>query len=220
MTDNRVEIVFENEKYMVIRKRAGIAVQTASVSSPDVCSILKNHLGGGYLGVIHRLDLPVEGLLVFAKDKKTAAKLSEDLLSGRLKKSYKAVCMGELQKSGSDVCYMRKGTGNRCEIGEGPDFKKAELSYTILDSRDGLSLVDITIGTGRFHQIRAQMAHLGYPIIGDEKYGSEESRELALKEGIRFPALCADRLFMYDEEEKKEKLFSISPENKAFERFL
>ena len=220
MTDNRIGIVFENEKYIVIKKKAGIAVQTSSVSSPDVCSLLKNHLKGGYLGVVHRLDQPVEGLLVFAKDKKTAGRLTEDLSGGRLKKTYKAVCMGELTESGSDICYMKKGSDNRCIIGEGPDYKKAELSYKLIASREGVSLVLITIGTGRFHQIRAQMASLGHPILGDEKYGSPESRQLSEKTGIRFPALCAHRLSLYDEDERKMKDFSMRPENKAFEIFF
>ncbi len=219
MTDKRIEIIFENERYIVIRKMAGIAVQTASVSSPDVCSILKNHLRGGYLGVIHRLDQPVEGLLVFAKDKSTAAGLSKELENGRLKKSYKAVCFGTVEKSGSDICYMRKGSSGRCEIGSGGDYKKAELSYELLDSRDGTSLLDITIGTGRFHQIRAQMAHLGHPLLGDEKYGSDESRELSESIGTAFPALCADRLALYDEKEKVMKEFKICPENPVFKKY-
>lgn len=224
MMDKRVEIIFENDRYLVIHKRAGIAVQTASVSSGDVCSELKNHLRGGYLGVIHRLDQPVEGLLVFAKDKKTAAALTEELAKGRLKKSYKAVCIGKPIESGTDICYMRKGEGNRCEIGEGPDFKRAELSYKVLDSKDGTSLLNINIGTGRFHQIRAQMAHMGFPLIGDEKYGSDESLKLSDELRITAPALCADRLSFYDESALAMRNFSIWPENPAFlkydERFI
>ena len=211
-----IRIIYEDAKVIVIYKPASLAVQSANVTQPDVCSILRNRLKGGYLGVVHRLDQPVEGLLVFAKDKDTAAVLSADLASGRLKKSYKAVVYGTVTESGSDVCHMRKNDKKMCEIGEGPDFKKAELSYDLVASLGGTSLLDIRIGTGRFHQIRAQMAHLGFPLIGDSKYGSRESIEKTREMNQRFPALCADRLSYFDPLTGEEKVFNVMPENPAF----
>ena len=209
-------IIYEDDHVLVIYKPAGLPVQTASISKPDVCSMLKNHLKGGYLGVIHRLDQPVEGLLVFAKDKQTAATLSADLSNGRLKKSYRAVAFGEAETGGNDVCFMRKTSGNECEIGEGPDFKRAELSYELLGKADGTSIFRVEIGTGRFHQIRAQMAHLGYPLLGDMKYGSEESRAYSEAHGITVPALCADRLSFIDVKTGKVREFETVPGNPAF----
>ena len=143
-----IKIVFENDRYLVIHKPSGIPVQTASVRTQDVCSILKNHLKGGYLGVIHRLDQPVEGLLVFAKDKKSAAVLSEEVSKGELKKSYIAVAYGEGPESGTDVCYLKKTQDNLCVIGEGEDYKRAELTYELLGKADGTSLYRIEIATG------------------------------------------------------------------------
>ena len=212
-----IRIVFENDRYMVIHKPSGIPVQTASVRTQDVCSILKNHLKGGYLGVIHRLDQPVEGLLVFAKDKKTAAELSEEVSKGELKKSYVAVSYGEGPESGEDVCYMKKTQDGFCIIGEGEDYRKAELKYELLGKAEGTSLYRIVIGTGRFHQIRAQMARLGLPLLGDLKYGSDESRALSEKLGIPAPALCAYRLSVKDPETGSVKEFEVKPENPAFQ---
>ena len=211
-----IKIIFENDRYLVIYKPAGIPVQTASVRTQDVCSILKNHLKGGYLGVIHRLDQPVEGLLVFAKDKKTAAFFSEGLASGELKKSYMAVTYGEGPESGTDVCFMKKTSDNLCIIGEGEDFKRAELKYERLGLSQGTSLYRIEIMTGRFHQIRAQMAHLGLPLLGDMKYGSRESLEFSNGMNISVPALCADRLTFTDPSDGGSKTFTVLPENPAF----
>lgn len=212
-----IRIVFENDRFMVIHKPSGIPVQTASVRTQDVCSILKNHLKGGYLGVIHRLDQPVEGLLVFARDRKTAAVLSEEVSKGELKKSYIAVTYGEGPESGTDICYMKKTHDGFCIIGEGADYKKAELKYELLGKAEGTSLYRIEIGTGRFHQIRAQMARLGLPLLGDLKYGSDESRALSEKLAIPTPALCAYRLSVKDPENGSVTEFKVKPDNPAFQ---
>lgn len=214
-----IKIISENDHYLVIYKPAGIPVQTSSVRTQDVCSILKNHLKGGYLGVIHRLDQPVEGLLVFAKDKKTAALLSDEVANGKLKKSYVAVTSGEGPESGTDVCYMKKTSDNLCVIGEGEDFKRAELHYELLGREKETSLYRIEIATGRFHQIRAQMARLGLPLLGDLKYGSDESRAFSEELGISSPALCAYRLFVKDPESGSVKEFGVKPENAAFKLY-
>ena len=211
-----IKIIYEDSDCMVIYKPAGLSVQTARASEEDVCSKLKNYLKGGYLGVIHRLDQPVEGLLVFAKNKKSAAELTSRLQSGKLKKSYKAVVLGEVRESGRDVCYMRKNSSSECEIGEGEDFKRAELSYKPVACRDGFTLLDVEIGTGRFHQIRAQLSHLGFPILGDLKYGSEESKKISSEKGIKSVALCADRLEFTDISSHSVKKFDILPQNTAF----
>ncbi|MCR5739180.1 MAG: RNA pseudouridine synthase [Lachnospiraceae bacterium] len=215
----KAEIVFENRHIIVLYKPAGLPVQTASISKEDVCSQLKNHLKGGYVGVVHRLDQPVEGLLCFAKDKETAARLTADLGSGRLVKSYKAVVFGKAPRCGSDVCYMKKSSEGTSIIGEGEDYKKAELSYELLETRKETSLLDISIKTGRFHQIRAQMAHLSFPILGDAKYGSPESRKLSEELGIVTPALCADRLKLYDTESSSFREFDVTPRNAAFKLY-
>ena len=214
-----IGIIYEDNDCIVIYKPAGLSVQTARASEEDVCSKLKNLFKGGYLGVIHRLDQPVEGLLVFAKNKKTAAALTEQLQNGQLKKSYKAVVLGEITKGGCDVCYMRKNASSECEIGEGEDFKKAELSYEPVSVKNGTTLLNVEIGTGRFHQIRAQLSHLGYPILGDLKYGSTESKEMSADMGIKTVALCADHLEFTDPAGGSVKKFDTVPQNIAFKAY-
>ena len=125
--------------------------------------------------------------------------------------------LGEVKESGTDVCYMRKNSSSECEIGEGEDFKRAELSYEPLSVKDGTTLLNVEIGTGRFHQIRAQLSHLGFPILGDLKYGSGESKEKSAAAGVRTVALCADRLEYRDAASKEIKKFVITPQNKAFD---
>lgn len=214
-----IRIIYEDNDHIVIYKPAGLSVQTARASEEDVCSKLRNHLKGGYLGVIHRLDQPVEGLLVFAKNKKAAAALSDQLQKGKLKKTYKAVVYGEATKGGRDVCYMRKNSSSECEIGEGEDFKRAELTYEPLAYADGTTLLNVEIGTGRFHQIRAQLSHLGYPILGDLKYGSEDSKRKSAEMNIKTVALCADRLEFTDVNSGTVRTFDIIPQNNAFNNY-
>ena len=114
---------------------------------------------------------------------------------------------------------MRKNSFSECEIGEGEDLKRAELSYEPVASEDGTTLLNVEIGTGRFHQIRAQLSHLGYPILGDLKYGSGESKQVSSDKGIRSVALCADRLEYTDPESGSVKKFETVPQNKAFEKY-
>ena len=100
------------------------------------------------------------------------------------------------------------------------EAKEAHLHYQILQKQDNLALVDVEIETGRFHQIRCQMAHHGMSLIGDVKYGSNESREISTKAGIRQVALCANRIAFKHPITGKELSFEVKPENKAFANFL
>ena len=189
----RTEILYEDKSIMVVRKPAGLAVQSARIGQPDVVSELKSHLaklpdtgrpgpgkGEPYLGIVHRLDQPVEGVLVFAKEKKAAAALTKQLSDGTLNKHYYAVLCGyPAVAEGELVDYLRKEgsvavavTGREKNF---PDAKIAKLRYSILEKLDQpmpLSLADVCIETGRFHQIRIQFAHAGWPLLGDTKYGN------------------------------------------------
>ena len=171
------EILFEDDQILVCHKPAGTAVQTASFSSPDMVSLLKNHLmreakksgtplkGAPYLAVIHRLDQPVEGLLVFAKTPAAARELNRQLASSGFGKYYRALVNGipsPLEGTLEDY-LVSDGRANITRVckKDTPGAKFARLSYKVIESRDGLSLVDIVLDTGRRHQIRVQMAHLG-----------------------------------------------------------
>lgn len=232
-------IIYQDEVIIVAYKPSGLATQTAKVGQADMVSELKKELAAQgkssgikqspYLGIIHRLDQPVEGLLVFAKTQRAAAALSKQLSGGTLNKQYFAVICGKVSpKEGELVDYLLKGTDNRARIVTGQekeysDAKKAVLQYKTLESLStpaAISLVDIHIDTGRFHQIRAQMSHAGMPLLGDAKYGTEESCNLSKEQGIRNVALCAYKLVLRHPVTSKRMSFEIKPENKAFDFFL
>lgn len=199
----RTRIIYEDQDILICHKPAGLATQSASVSQPDVVSELRNYLKGAYVGIVHRLDQPVEGLLVFARNKKAAALLSRQLEEGTLHKRYCVLVYGRpSQDRGELVDYLcREGSLARV-ISEGsPGAKKAVLQYQVRQSGAGdaggppeCSCLDIHIDTGRFHQIRCQLSHAGMPVLGDQKYGTAESLEISQRLGIRYVALCAYRI--------------------------
>ena len=208
-------------------------------------SELKIYLAAGksgqpYLGVIHRLDQPVEGLLVFAKDSKAAAKLSAFLSQGTLNKQYYAVVCGQpAAKEAQLVDYLMKdpATGSaKVVMGTKADkAQKAVLQYRVLKQVEmknnnpvgeesrmvqstpaSYSLLDIHIDTGRFHQIRAQMAHAGLPLLGDSRYGDDNSMQLSRQLGVRNVALCAYRIDLVHPVTGKKMNFEIEPEAAIF----
>ena len=228
----KTKILFEDTSILVIHKPAGIAVQSARVGQMDVESELRNYIkrngtANPYIGLVHRLDQPVEGLLIVAKTKAAAAKLTKQLTAGSLNKKYVAVVSMEsnqIEISGKFTDYIIKD-GQVARIIESnvqnpKDAKKACLHYTLLQRTDNLALSDIEIETGRFHQIRCQMAHHGMPLLGDAKYGSSMSTALSRKAGIRNVALCANRIAFKHPVTGEIMKFEVQPENSAFSKFL
>lgn len=240
----QTQIVYEDEAVLVIRKPAGLATESAGIGQKDVVSELKNYVAKKnpgkmpYLGVVHRLDQPVEGLLVFAKTKKAADNLTAQLGKGMLKKEYLAVVCGKVpENTGRLVDYLAKEKGMavvknaadaktekdvdaQAEKAADPQAKKAVLTYTKKAETEKFTLLAVQIETGRFHQIRAQLSHAGFPILGDEKYGSEESKELSREKKIRFTALCAASLSFRHPVTGKFMAFTQAPQNPAFADFV
>ena len=177
-------IIFEDKDILVCHKAAGIAVQNARIGAADMESSLKNYLAlkntetVPYLGVVHRLDQPVSGILVFARTPAAAKNLNQQLQNDQFEKYYQAVVCGVLPDSGTLTDYLvkdgRTNTSRICSKNT-PGAKKAVLSYEILETSEvtGLSVVQIHLGTGRHHQIRVQMAGAGAPLWGDNKYNPE-----------------------------------------------
>lgn len=244
----KTEIIFEDKDVLVAYKPAGLATQTARVGQQDMVSELKNYLWqkrmvtgaalgrpAPYLGVIHRLDQPVEGLLVFAKNEATASALTEQLRrqgeAGMLHKYYYGVLCGKpADMEGELVDYLYKNKENMAVIVDGEDavqkgdfsVKKAVLRYRVLqvtDRPETLSLADIHILTGRFHQIRAQMAHGGTPLLGDVKYGSETAKAAAKALRIQSVALCAYCMEFSHPFTGEKMSFRIKPKGRAFSFF-
>lgn len=240
----QTQIVYEDEAVLVIRKPAGLATESAGIGRKDVVSELKNYVAKKnpgkmpYLGIVHRIDQPVEGLLVFAKTKKAAENLTAQLGKGTLKKEYLAVVCGKVpENTGRLVDYLAKEKGMAvvknaadaktekdvdAQAGKAadPQAKKAVLTYTKKAETEKFTLLAVQIETGRFHQIRAQLSHAGFPILGDEKYGSEESKELSREKKIRFTALCAASLSFRHPVTGKFMAFTQAPQNPAFADFV
>lgn len=232
------EILYEDKDIIVINKPAGLATQTAKIGQPDMVSKLKKYLapeasGQPYLGIVHRLDQPVEGLLVFAKHKKAAAELTGQMRGQEpggenlLNKQYYGVFCGEPDQSeGRLADYLAKTTeGKAAVVRENiPGAKRAALHYKVLctaAAEDGMpvSLADIRIDTGRFHQIRAQMAHAGMALLGDAKYGDATVVERSRRLGVKTVALCAYRLAFRHPISGKPLQFTIRPRGGIFSCF-
>ena len=228
----KTKILFEDQSLLVIHKPAGIAVQSARIGQMDVESELRNYLataarksgGSPYIGLIHRLDQPVEGLLVVAKTKDAAAKLNKQLTEGSLNKKYLAVVSLETEQkedAGDFADYMIKdGQVAKIVSSNVAEAKEARLHYKFLQKVENMAIADIEIETGRFHQIRCQMAYHGAPLLGDAKYGSSSSSALSQELGIRNVALCANRIAFKHPVTGKFMSFEVKPENSAFTKIL
>ena len=221
-------ILYEDKDILVCHKPAGVAVQSARFGMADMESSLKNHLAlktpgkMPYLGIIHRLDQPVEGVLVFGKTPQATAWLNKQHQNGMMKKEYLAVFTGTpvKEKQGIWEDYLIKdGKTNTSRVTGKKDrmAKKAVLSYRIMDWRDDRGLAEIRLGTGRHHQIRVQMAHHGMPLWADGKYKKKEDM-LEAEQGTAI-GLCAWRLEFAHPKTGKKMKFEVQPEGACFQEF-
>ena len=215
-----LNILHEDEHIIVCYKPAGIPTQTKKLGEQDMVSLLKNYLKGGYVAVIHRLDQPVEGLLVFAKTPFAAKELNKGLQGAGFVKHYKAVLWGIPDKQSETLeDYLVKdghtNTSRVCSPSE-KDAKKAVLSYEVIaigkDDGKDISLVKVKLDTGRHHQIRVQMANMGCPIWGDAKYNTAAVRDRRYRQ----IALCAYRLEFIHPKTKEKMEFEIEPQGEGF----
>lgn len=225
----KTKIIYEDKHILVVYKPAGIAVQAAKSMEMDVVSELKNYLKASYLGLVHRLDQPVEGILVFAKTSPAAAVLSKQTADGTMEKEYLAAALAakEIPEKAVLKNYLLKdGKTNTSRVVEASvkNAKKAVLSYemqkTVFVQESGtekIALLKIRLETGRHHQIRVQLANANLPLLGDLKYGSEESKKLSSQLGIKDVALCARRLIFKHPKTGKIMEFSVSPEKEILQ---
>ena len=215
-----LEIIYEDNDIILCRKPAGVPTQTKRLGQQDMESLLKNYRAKKgeqpYIGVVHRLDQPVEGLMVFAKNQKAAASLSKQIQQRMLGKYYYAIseCAPErlegmlenylLTDKKTNVTTvvevyeeqldkgMQSSKGQQDLSGA---VKKAKLEYRVIASNEKGALFDIKLHTGRQHQIRVQMAYMGCLLVGDGKYGSVENRmgTVNAKAGNRGKSLESER---------------------------
>lgn len=229
------KIIYEDKDIIVCHKMAGLPVQTGKIDAVDLVSELKNYLMKSqsakqlkepYLGVVHRLDQPVEGVILFAKNQAAAGALSKHLTTGMMNKCYYAVAAG-VAECGQGVLtdyLVKDAKTNASSVTTKDKGKESKLEYTLLGKAvvddKTYALYDIHLLTGRHHQIRVQMANANLPLLGDRKYGSETSNELSTKLNVKNVALCAYKLEFIHPTTKKKTEFKIKPEGKIFEQFL
>ena len=189
-----LKILYEDNHIIVVLKEPGIPSQADKTKDPDMLTIIKKYLkekynkpGNVYLGLVHRLDRSVGGVMVFARTSKAASRLSEQVREKQVRKNYIAVVKGKFEKQkGIMQDYLVKDSKKNKSFVTNKDDKNAkfsELEYEVIkyDERTNMSLVKIDLKTGRHHQIRVQFSSRGHSLCGDTKYGKRSrSRQLAL----------------------------------------
>jgi len=215
-------IIFIDNHLIAVTKPAGLLTQPDRKTDESLIDQTRQWLKEKYnkpnnifLGLVHRLDRNVSGVVLFARTSKAASRLSKQFREGTPKKHYRAIVLGKLKEEHTTlVHYLRKDKSLRATVfpRETPTAKRSELSYEVINALENKSLLEVSLSTGRFHQIRAQMAFIGHPIIGDVKYGAPEplpNQEIAL---------YAHKL-VFSHPVSNEEITLTAPEPKTWEQF-
>ena len=175
-----IRVLYEDNHLLVVEKPANVPVQADASGDEDLLTACKGYIkekyakpGEVYLGLVHRLDRPVGGVMVFARTSKAAARLTEQFSAHRARKRYAAIVEGSAPGEGrlADFLWKDERTNTTSVVPEGtPGAKMAKLSFRTLAREGDLSLLDVDLQTGRPHQIRVQLSHAGFPIHGDQRY--------------------------------------------------
>lgn len=180
---SHINIIYEDNHILVVEKPVNIASQQDRSGDKDMLTLMKEYIkekynkpGNVYLGLVHRLDRPVGGVMVFAKSSKAASRLSEQIRTRQFGKKYMAVIHGipPVKSKKNLVHYLIKDRRRNIVKAVDSSIKgaqKAILDYKVIGQSSGMSLVEIALHTGRPHQIRVQFAEIGHPLYGDQKYG-------------------------------------------------
>ncbi len=179
MINNNIPILYEDNHIIVVIKPEGVLSQADDTNDLDMLSIIKeylkvtyNKIGNVYLGLVHRLDRRVSGVMVFSKTSKASSRLSEDIRNHNFEKKYVCICSGFLEGSNTLTNKLSK-VDNKAVIDK--NGKESILDYTVIDNfsidNNIFSVCDINLHTGRFNQIRKQFSIINHPLINDFKYG-------------------------------------------------
>ncbi|GAA0603463.1 RluA family pseudouridine synthase [Virgibacillus siamensis] len=182
-----IPIVYEDNHLLVVEKPVNIPVQGDQSGDSDLHNLLKQDLkvryqkpGNVYLGLVHRLDRPVGGVMVFAKTSKAASRLSDSIRRNRFGKTYVAVVRGTPNEKHARLeHFLYKDRQENKVFAVSSNHKQAKralLEYEVIGEKDSLSKLSINLITGRSHQIRVQLAESGYPLYGDQKYGQHVNK--------------------------------------------
>lgn len=186
MIKRTMEVVYEDNHVIIVNKQSGEIVQGDKTGDRPLSDIVKDYIkekyqkpGEVFLGVVHRLDRPVSGLVVFARTSKALTRLNKMFAEGQVHKTYWALVQGCPEKEEDLLTHwltrneqQNKSYAYQREV---PRSKKAQLEYRVLSRGDNYSLVEVQLMTGRHHQIRCQLSAIGCPIKGDLKYGAKRS---------------------------------------------
>ena len=215
-----LKILYEDNHIIVCYKPRGILSQADNTKSLDMLTLLKEYIkekynqpGDVFLGLVHRLDRNTDGVMVFARTSKAAKRLSEDIKNNNFHKKYLAVVEGMIEGSRTltDMLYYDENK-KKSFIIKKKDSKEAILTYNFVDYVNGKTLLDISLKTGRHHQIRCQLSNIGHPIVGDVKYGS------SIAVGDKY-ALTAYSLSFIHPTKKEEMVFKYIPDDSFYKEF-
>jgi len=183
---NKLNVLYEDNHIIVVEKKPNILSQSDYTKDLDLLTMVKEYIkekynkpGNVYVGLVHRLDRPVGGIMVFAKTSKAAKRLSEVIQKHEMTKEYLLVCYGNLDNEGIFENYIEK-KDKISVITDVSHGKYAKLEYKILYKKDDLNLVKVNLLTGRHHQIRLQFSHNNCPLYGDQLYGRQNKKQIAL----------------------------------------
>ena len=216
---NRLNILYEDNHLIVVVKPVNILSQSDITHDPDMLTLIKKYLkekyhkpGNVYLGLVHRLDRVVGGVMVYSKTSKAASRLSDSIRKNEFHKEYLTICHCKVKNKDTFIDYLKKENDYRTIVSNKKEGKLSELSYELIDynKKKDISLVKVFLKTGRHHQIRVQFASRGYPLFGDNRYGNDNEKEIGL---------FAYKLSFIHPVIKKEMTFVSLPENKPFNIF-
>ena len=216
-----INVIYEDNHLLVVEKPINIPVCEDDSRDNDLLNMLKKYIkekynkpGNVYLGLVHRLDRPVGGVMVFAKTSKAASRLSSQVAGHELEKTYVAVVNGKVPDKGEMLDYLVKDKNkNMSYVADKTKGKEAKLSFRRLGFKDGCSLVEIYLETGRSHQIRVQFSSRGFPLVGDAKYNKNHGGNTSV-------ALFAKRLSFTHPVTKEKLCFELNiPDRYPFNKF-
>ena len=184
---NKIKVLYEDNHIIVVVKPFNVLSQGDSTGDISMIEMVKEYIkekynkpGNVYLGLVHRLDRPVGGIMVFARTSKAASRLSKAFNEHSITKKYLAIVNGKMDDSGEMVDYIERDKDGKASVGK--NGKKAVLEYKLIEysSKNNYSLVSIDLKTGRHHQIRVQFSSRGHYLVGDQRYGVQDNKQICL----------------------------------------
>lgn len=216
---NNLDVLYEDNHIIVVVKPINILSQSDITGDIDMLTLIKNYLkekyqkpGNVYLGLVHRLDRVVSGVMVFAKTSKAASRISDSIRKNEVNKTYLAIIHGKIKETDTFIDYLEKKDNFNTIVSSSKSGKYSELSYELLEynQEKDMSLVKVNLKTGRHHQIRVQFQSRGFPLVGDNRYGKDKYHEIGL---------AAYKLSFVHPVKKELMTFTYYPKTSVFKSF-